>query len=230
MPTADSLAQELAPVAKEVLANCELIAAAAKKESDLFARAPQDVFANTSNSTFTSPPTASAFLSDGRQKLRSDLEHLLREPAIARVLYEDGGEECITLLRFEVQRFRSLGPKIESREPCFSPLQGPPLLPPLWKMRWGSCRWCGTPWETGNNIVDSAGGGNGESEGQGSDGEDGDNWLSDYIHTLWWLMHHSLDSNRKAVALAHYVDDSGTHDASKLVVMGGPVFFAKALL
>ena len=96
MPTADFLAQELAPVAEEVLAKCEVIAAAAKEESDLFARAPQDVFANTSNSTFTSPPTASALLSDGRQKLRNDLEHLLREPAIARVLYEDDGAECIS--------------------------------------------------------------------------------------------------------------------------------------
>ena len=43
MPTADLLAQELAPVAEEVLAKCEVIAAAAKKDSDLFARAPQDV-------------------------------------------------------------------------------------------------------------------------------------------------------------------------------------------
>jgi hypothetical protein len=46
----------------------------------------------------------------------------------------------------------------------------------------------------------------------------------DYIHSLWWLMHHSSDKKRKAIALAHYVDDSGTHDDSKLVVMGGPVF------
>ena len=96
MPTVDFLAKQLVPVAKEVLANCEVIAAAAKKESELFSRDPQDVFANTSNSSFTSPSTASGFLSDGRQKLRNDLEHLLREPAIARVLYEDDGEECIS--------------------------------------------------------------------------------------------------------------------------------------
>lgn len=95
MLTADSLALELAPVAEEVLAKCEVIAAAAKKESELFAQAPHDVFANTSNSSFTSPPTASAFLSDRRRELRNDLEHLLHEPAIARVLYEDDGKECI---------------------------------------------------------------------------------------------------------------------------------------
>jgi hypothetical protein len=49
-------------------------------------------------------------------------------------------------------------------------------------------------------------------------------WPSDYIHSLWWLMHHSTDSDRRAIALAHYIDDSGTHDDSTLVIMGGPVF------
>jgi len=52
-------------------------------------------------------------------------------------------------------------------------------------------------------------------------------WPDDYIHSLWWLMHHSTDPKRRAVALAHYIDDSGTHEDSKLVVMGGPVFLQK---
>jgi hypothetical protein len=37
-------------------------------------------------------------------------------------------------------------------------------------------------------------------------------------------MHHSTHPKRTAVALAHYIDDSGTHDDSPVVVMGGPVF------
>ncbi len=37
-------------------------------------------------------------------------------------------------------------------------------------------------------------------------------------------MHHSTDPDRGAIALAHYIDDSGTHDDSTLVIMGGPVF------
>jgi len=41
-------------------------------------------------------------------------------------------------------------------------------------------------------------------------------------------MHQSADPKRKAIALAHYVDDSGSHDDSKLVVMGGPVFLQKS--
>ncbi len=37
-------------------------------------------------------------------------------------------------------------------------------------------------------------------------------------------MHHSSHSQRQPTALVHYIDDSGTHEDSKLVVMGGPVF------
>ena len=33
----------------------------------------------------------------------------------------------------------------------------------------------------------------------------------------------SHDRKRKTLALAHYIDDSGSHDDSKLVVMGGPI-------
>jgi hypothetical protein len=37
-------------------------------------------------------------------------------------------------------------------------------------------------------------------------------------------MNHSTNPQRKAVPLSHYIDDSGTHEDSTLVVMGGPVF------
>lgn len=40
-------------------------------------------------------------------------------------------------------------------------------------------------------------------------------------------MHHSNDPKRMASALAHYVDDSGSHEGSPLVVLGGPVFFKR---
>ena len=38
------------------------------------------------------------------------------------------------------------------------------------------------------------------------------------------MMDHSNDPKRAASALAHYVDDSGTHGTSKFALMGGPVF------
>ena len=37
-------------------------------------------------------------------------------------------------------------------------------------------------------------------------------------------MHRSSHAQRQPVPLAHYIDDSGTHEDSKLVVIGGPVF------
>jgi len=37
----------------------------------------------------------------------------------------------------------------------------------------------------------------------------------------------SENPQRKALALSHYIDDSGTHEDSKLVVMGGPVFLQR---
>jgi Protein of unknown function (DUF3800) len=40
-------------------------------------------------------------------------------------------------------------------------------------------------------------------------------------------MHHSTDPKLRAIILAHYIDDSGTHDQSPLVVMGGPVFLQR---
>ena len=52
-------------------------------------------------------------------------------------------------------------------------------------------------------------------------------WSSDYVHVLWWLMHHSLDPKRRTVACAHYIDDSGSDERSKLAVVGGPVFAQK---
>jgi Protein of unknown function (DUF3800) len=40
-------------------------------------------------------------------------------------------------------------------------------------------------------------------------------------------MHHSKDSKRASLVLAHYIDDSGSHDQSQIVVMGGPVFLQR---
>jgi Protein of unknown function (DUF3800) len=51
--------------------------------------------------------------------------------------------------------------------------------------------------------------------------------LDDPISALWWLMHHSCDPDRLTMVLAHYIDDSGSHDESPRVVMGGPVFLQK---
>jgi hypothetical protein len=38
------------------------------------------------------------------------------------------------------------------------------------------------------------------------------------------MTHRSADVRRKAVALVHYIDDSGSDEQSKLAAMGGPVF------
>jgi hypothetical protein len=50
---------------------------------------------------------------------------------------------------------------------------------------------------------------------------------NDYIHGLWWLMHHSSDPNRRIVACAHYIDDAGSDERSKIAIVGGPVFAQK---
>jgi hypothetical protein len=52
-------------------------------------------------------------------------------------------------------------------------------------------------------------------------------WPNDYIHSLWWLMHHSTDRRRSAVALAHYIDDSGISLKQPHAVIGGPVFLQR---
>lgn len=98
MEKADKLAQELAPVAGEVLEVFGQISEAVKKESTMLARVPVDVFANTANSTFTSPPSAAARLVAGRYELQRDAEQLRREPAIARVSCHDGEKECVTYI------------------------------------------------------------------------------------------------------------------------------------
>jgi hypothetical protein len=40
-------------------------------------------------------------------------------------------------------------------------------------------------------------------------------------------MKHAIAHRRQAAALCHYIDDSGTHEDSERVVMGGPVFMRK---
>jgi len=47
--------------------------------------------------------------------------------------------------------------------------------------------------------------------------------VSEYLDSLWFLLHHSEDRNRRVVGLTSYLDDSGTHDGSAVVVIGGPV-------
>lgn len=44
-----------------------------------------------------------------------------------------------------------------------------------------------------------------------------------YLEHLWFMMHHSDDPDRAALALTSYLDDSGTHEQSKTVVIGGPL-------
>ncbi len=108
MPTPKTLATDLEPVAKDTLAAFDTIAKAAKAELSFISGEPTDVFANTSNSTFTSPPLASKLLADGHRKLRSDAETLLREPAIARVVCHDGEKELVTYV------CRAAPPKVQN--------------------------------------------------------------------------------------------------------------------
>jgi hypothetical protein len=51
---------------------------------------------------------------------------------------------------------------------------------------------------------------------------------SDAGAAFWWLIHHSAREQNMALMLAHYVDDSGSHQGSPRVVMGGPVFAQKS--
>src|SRR5581483_3240429 len=89
-------AQDLEPTAKEILSAFETIATAAKQDLKSAHHAPTDVFANTSNSTFTSAPIAASRLMDGHRQLIAESEKLRREPAIARVVFDDGEKECVS--------------------------------------------------------------------------------------------------------------------------------------
>ena len=91
-----NLAQELEPVAKEILGAFDAIAAAALKDLKFASQASTDVFANTSNSTFTTAPLAAARITDGHRQLVAESERLRSEPAIARVVYDDGERECVS--------------------------------------------------------------------------------------------------------------------------------------
>ena len=91
-----NLVQELEPVAKDILEAFDAIAAAALKDLRFASQASTDVFANTSNSTFTNAPLAAARITDGNRQLVAESERLRSEPAIARVVYDDGERECVS--------------------------------------------------------------------------------------------------------------------------------------
>lgn len=91
-----NLAQELEPVAKDILEAFDAIASAALKDLKFASQASTDVFANTSNSTFTTAPLAAARITDGHRQLVAESERLRSEPAIARVVYDDGERECVS--------------------------------------------------------------------------------------------------------------------------------------
>jgi GTPase SAR1 family protein len=91
-----NLAQELEPVAKDILVAFDAIAAAALRDLQFASQASTDVFANTSNSTFTNAPLAAARITDGNRQLVAESERLRSEPAIARVVYDDGERECVS--------------------------------------------------------------------------------------------------------------------------------------
>ncbi len=94
--TTTNLAQQLEPVAKDILEAFDAIASAALKELKVASQASTDVFANTSNSTFTNAPLAAARITDGYRQLVAESERLRSEPAIARVVYDDGERECVS--------------------------------------------------------------------------------------------------------------------------------------
>lgn len=97
MKTAN-LAQELEPIAKDVLKAFDSIASAAQQQLKSAPHASTEVFANTSNSTYTNAPLAAARITEGHRQLVAESERLRSEPAIARVVYEDGERECISYI------------------------------------------------------------------------------------------------------------------------------------
>ena len=83
-------------VTKDILEAFDAIASAALNELKVASQASTDVFANTSNSTFTHAPLATARITDGYRQLVAESERLRNEPAIARVVYDDGERECVS--------------------------------------------------------------------------------------------------------------------------------------
>jgi hypothetical protein len=51
-----------------------------------------------------------------------------------------------------------------------------------------------------------------------------------YLYDLWWLMHHSADTNRISVALTSYYDDSGTDGNSPVTVIAGPAMMKESFV
>ncbi len=98
MMKSNNTTKDLEPVAKEILEAFSSIALAAETELKLSPQPRTDVFANTSNSTFTAAPVAAARLSETHRHLSTESERLRREPAIARVLFHDGDKECVSYI------------------------------------------------------------------------------------------------------------------------------------
>lgn len=46
---------------------------------------------------------------------------------------------------------------------------------------------------------------------------------AEYIDDLWFLLHHSESKDNLVLGLTSYLDDSGSHDGSGVVTIGGPV-------
>ena len=44
-----------------------------------------------------------------------------------------------------------------------------------------------------------------------------------YAEAVWFLMHHAKSDDGLAMLLTHYCDDSGSHEDSQYVVIGGPI-------
>ena len=88
----------LEPVAQEILSNFAIITELANTELRSLSSARADVFANTSNSTFTTADSASVTLSEGNRTVRVNDELLKREPAIARVETSDGENDYVSYI------------------------------------------------------------------------------------------------------------------------------------
>jgi GTPase SAR1 family protein len=93
-----SVVDALEPIAKEILASFTSIVEAAVAELRSMAGGGGDVFANTSNSSFTTLNPASINLERGSRAVRENCDTIRREPAIARVVSHDGSKDCISYI------------------------------------------------------------------------------------------------------------------------------------
>jgi len=88
--------ESLEPIAEEILASFGVITDAALAELRNMSGGRGDVFANTCNSSFTATNSAALTLDHGSRIQRESNELLKREPAIARVVANDGTKDCVS--------------------------------------------------------------------------------------------------------------------------------------